>query len=155
MDKGKAIAWHGGLGGRVNIYKKKSCSTDTFWSLLGVYDYDPKIECHTWYGQENDIICNPKSSNPNLNGEVCGSDCRKWNCGRKYTCSMHSSLCVRYWGTLWRLFSIASSSRSQFWCQKLRCLYGELSTSHHSLPSWMESPLPSMCCEYIHIPKFF
>jgi hypothetical protein len=37
----------------------------------------------------------------------------------------------------------------------LRCLYGELSTSHHSLPSWMELPLPSMCCEYIHIPKFF
>ncbi len=115
----------------------------------------PKIGCHTWYGQENDIICDPKSSNPNLNGEVCGSGCRKWNCGRKYTCSMHSSLCGRYWGTLWRLFSTASSSHSQFWCQKLRCLYGELSTSHHSLPSWMELPLPSMCCEYIHIPKFF
>jgi hypothetical protein len=41
-------------------FLEKSCSTDTFWSLLHVYDRSPLedyvIEC----GYENDIICHPR-----------------------------------------------------------------------------------------------
>jgi hypothetical protein len=46
------------------IFTKKSCSTQTFWSLLCVYDHHHKIMSYN-FGQENKIICHP-----DLNGTI-------------------------------------------------------------------------------------